>query len=106
LGIEFNSRPSSPNEIYESRQGTLIAEHPPQQRARREFWGYAPDEALPPDDLILEKYRGIHPAPSYPAQPDHTEKSTLFRLLDAQNTTGVNLTESFEMWPGPSVFGL
>jgi 5-methyltetrahydrofolate--homocysteine methyltransferase len=75
-------------------------------RVRREFWGYAPDEALSPRDLILEQYAGIRPAPGYPAQPDHTEKKTLFALLDAENTAGVKLTESFAMWPGSSVSGL
>jgi 5-methyltetrahydrofolate--homocysteine methyltransferase len=75
-------------------------------RVRREFWGYAPDEALSPTDLILEKYQGIRPAPGYPAQPDHTEKKALFALLDAENTAGVQLTESFAMWPGSSVSGL
>ncbi|MEZ5821020.1 MAG: methionine synthase [Bradyrhizobium sp.] len=76
------------------------------QRVRKEFWGYAPDEALSPEELILEKYQGIRPAPGYPAQPDHTEKATLFALLDAENTAGVKLTESFAMWPGSSVSGL
>jgi 5-methyltetrahydrofolate--homocysteine methyltransferase len=75
-------------------------------RVRREFWGYAPDETLAPDQLILEQYKGIRPAPGYPAQPDHTEKATLFRLLDAENTAGVKLTENFAMWPGSSVSGL
>ena len=75
-------------------------------RVRREFWGYAPDEALAPEDLILEKYQGIRPAPGYPAQPDHTEKATLFALLDAENNAGVKLTENFAMWPGSSVSGL
>jgi 5-methyltetrahydrofolate--homocysteine methyltransferase len=75
-------------------------------RVRREFWGTAPDEALTPDQLILEQYAGIRPAPGYPAQPDHTEKATLFRLLDAEATAGVKLTESFAMWPGSSVSGL
>lgn len=75
-------------------------------RVRKEFWGYAPDESLSNDDLIHEKYAGIRPAPGYPAQPDHTEKATLFRLLDATNTTGVELTEGFAMWPGSSVSGL
>src|SRR5437868_3035520 len=75
-------------------------------RVRREFWGYAPDETLSPEDLILEKYAGIRPAPGYPAQPDHTEKATLFALLDGENTAGVKLTESFAMWPGSSVSGL
>jgi 5-methyltetrahydrofolate--homocysteine methyltransferase len=75
-------------------------------RVRREFWAYAPDETLSNDELILEKYQGIRPAPGYPAQPDHTEKATLFALLDAENTAGVKLTESFAMWPGSSVSGL
>src|ERR1700736_345660 len=75
-------------------------------RVRREFWGYAPDEALSPEQLILEQYAGIRPAPGYPAQPDHTEKATLFALLDAEETAGVKLTESFAMWPGSSVSGL
>ncbi len=75
-------------------------------RVRREFWGYAGDEKLSAEDLILEKYAGIRPAPGYPAQPDHTEKATLFRLLDAEKNAGVQLTESFAMWPGSSVSGL
>ncbi|CAN5439336.1 methionine synthase [soil metagenome] len=76
------------------------------QRVRKEFWGYAPDETLKPDEMILEQYAGIRPAPGYPAQPDHTEKATLFKLLDAERTAGVTLTESFAMWPGSSVSGL
>jgi 5-methyltetrahydrofolate--homocysteine methyltransferase len=75
-------------------------------RVRKEFWGYAPDEDVAVDDLILEKYQGIRPAPGYPAQPDHTEKATLFRLLDAEKTAGVTLTESYAMWPGSSVSGV
>jgi 5-methyltetrahydrofolate--homocysteine methyltransferase len=75
------------------------------QRARKEFWGYAADETLGPDDLIGEKYRGIRPAPGYPAQPDHTEKGTLFNLLESERV-GVKLTESFAMWPGAAVCGL
>jgi 5-methyltetrahydrofolate--homocysteine methyltransferase len=76
------------------------------QRVRKEFWGYAPDETLDNEQLIREEYDGIRPAPGYPAQPDHTEKATLFRLLDATRATGVELTESFAMWPGSSVSGL
>lgn len=76
------------------------------ERVRKEFWGYASDENFNPDQLITEAYAGIRPAPGYPAQPDHTEKETLFRLLDAENATGVKLTESFAMWPGSSVAGL
>jgi 5-methyltetrahydrofolate--homocysteine methyltransferase len=75
------------------------------QRVRQEFWGYAPDEALSGEALIAEKYRGIRPAPGYPAQPDHTEKGTLFRLLEAERI-GIKLTESFAMWPGAAVCGL
>ncbi|EJW13413.1 5-methyltetrahydrofolate--homocysteine methyltransferase [Rhodovulum sp. PH10] len=72
---------------------------------RRELWGYAADETLSNEELIAEKYRGIRPAPGYPAQPDHTEKGTLFGLL-APDEIGVSLTESFAMWPGASVSGL
>jgi 5-methyltetrahydrofolate--homocysteine methyltransferase len=75
-------------------------------RVRREFWGYAPDEKLGCEELILEQYAGIRPAPGYPAQPDHTEKATLFSLLDAEANCGVKLTDSFAMWPGSSVSGL
>jgi len=76
------------------------------QRVRKEFWGYAPDETLSNEELITEGYAGIRPAPGYPAQPDHTEKDTLFELLDAQKSIGVELTESKAMWPGSSVSGL
>jgi 5-methyltetrahydrofolate--homocysteine methyltransferase len=76
------------------------------ERVRKEFWGYAPEENLGAEDLISETYRGIRPAPGYPAQPDHTEKATLFRLLDAEKNAGVSLTESYAMWPGSSVSGL
>jgi 5-methyltetrahydrofolate--homocysteine methyltransferase len=75
------------------------------QRVRREFWAYAPDERLSGPELIAEKYRGIRPAPGYPAQPDHTEKAMLFALLDGERQIGVRLTESFAMWPGASVSG-
>ncbi len=76
------------------------------ERVRKEFWAYAGDEIYAPADLADEKYRGIRPAPGYPAQPDHTEKETLFRLLQAERRTGVTLTESYAMWPGSSVSGL
>ena len=75
-------------------------------RVRREFWAYDPDEALSNDELITERYRGIRPAPGYPAQPDHTEKGILFELLGGERAIGVTLTESFAMWPGASVCGL
>jgi len=86
------------------RLAEALAEHL-HQRVRREFWSYAPDERLSGPDLIAEKYRGIRPAPGYPAQPDHTEKATLFALLEGERQIGVRLTESFAMWPGASVSG-
>ncbi|XWK66543.1 methionine synthase [Tunturiibacter gelidiferens] len=72
----------------------------------RDEWGYGLEEGLTPADLIQEKYRGIRPAAGYPACPDHTEKGTLWRLLDVQANTGMLITESFAMWPGSSVSGL
>jgi 5-methyltetrahydrofolate--homocysteine methyltransferase len=75
------------------------------ERVRRELWGYAPDEALSNTDLIAERYQGIRPAPGYPACPDHTEKGTLFDLLEAESRAGIRLTESFAMWPGAAVSG-
>ncbi|WP_428408494.1 methionine synthase [Hyphococcus sp.] len=75
-------------------------------RVRKEFWGYAPDEALSREDLIAEKYAGIRPAPGYPSQPDHTEKAVLFDLLDAPERAGVELTSSYAMTPPASVSGL
>ncbi|MVF23779.1 methionine synthase [Methylocaldum sp. BRCS4] len=75
------------------------------RRVRREFWGYAPDEQLSNQQLIAEAYRGIRPAPGYPACPDHTEKAALFELLAAEQNSGIRLTESFAMYPASSVSG-
>ena len=75
------------------------------ERVRREFWGYAPDERLDNAALVREQYQGIRPAPGYPACPDHTEKRTLFRLLDVERRAGSTLTESCAMLPGSSVSG-
>ena len=75
------------------------------RRVRTEFWGYAADEALSNDELIREKYRGIRPAPGYPACPDHREKRSLWSLLDVESATGISLTESLAMWPTASVSG-
>jgi 5-methyltetrahydrofolate--homocysteine methyltransferase len=72
----------------------------------RDEWGYGCDEDLTPEELIHEKYRGIRPAPGYPACPDHTEKGTIWSLLDVQANTGMLITESFAMWPGSSVSGI
>jgi 5-methyltetrahydrofolate--homocysteine methyltransferase len=74
------------------------------ERVSKEFWGYAADEALSNEELIRERYRGIRPAPGYPACPDHTEKATLFELLEAP-AVGITLTESFAMWPAAAVSG-
>jgi 5-methyltetrahydrofolate--homocysteine methyltransferase len=75
------------------------------QRVRTEFWGFQPDEQLDNEALIAEKYRGIRPAPGYPACPEHTEKATLWELMDVQERTGIELTESMAMWPGAAVSG-
>jgi 5-methyltetrahydrofolate--homocysteine methyltransferase len=75
------------------------------QRVRKEFWGYQPDEQLDNQALIGEKYRGIRPAPGYPACPEHTEKATLWELMDVKERTGIELTESMAMWPGAAVSG-
>jgi 5-methyltetrahydrofolate--homocysteine methyltransferase len=75
------------------------------ERVRREFWAYAPDESLSNEQLIAEQYRGIRPAPGYPACPDHTEKALLWQLLQPDRHIGITLTESFAMWPAASVSG-
>jgi 5-methyltetrahydrofolate--homocysteine methyltransferase len=72
---------------------------------RREYWGYAPEESLDNEALIAETYRGIRPAPGYPACPDHTEKAGLFALLDAERNAEIRLTESFAMLPAAAVSG-
>jgi 5-methyltetrahydrofolate--homocysteine methyltransferase len=75
------------------------------ERVRKEFWGYQPDEQLDNEALIEEKYVGIRPAPGYPACPEHTEKATLWELMDVKERTGIELTESMAMWPGAAVSG-
>ena len=75
------------------------------QRVRKEFWGYQPDETLDNEALIGERYVGIRPAPGYPACPEHTEKATLFELMDVTRRAGIELTESMAMWPGAAVSG-
>ena len=75
------------------------------ERVRKEFWAYSPDEKLTNDDLVAEHYRGIRPAPGYPACPDHTEKALLWKLLDAEQNAGITLTESFAMLPAAAVSG-
>jgi 5-methyltetrahydrofolate--homocysteine methyltransferase len=75
------------------------------ERVRKEFWAYAPDEALDGDGLLAERYAGIRPAPGYPACPEHTEKRTIWELLDVEANTGIELTEHMAMWPGAAVSG-
>ncbi|MFN3613741.1 MAG: methionine synthase [Rubrimonas sp.] len=111
--IEIAERFARANDDYSSIMVKALADRFAEAMAerlhemvRRDLWGYAPDERFTPEELIAEPYAGIRPAPGYPAQPDHTEKATLFRLLDAERLTGVRLTESFAMWPGASVSGL
>jgi 5-methyltetrahydrofolate--homocysteine methyltransferase len=86
------------------RLAEAFAEHL-HERVRREYWGYAADEALDNEALIKEKYRGIRPAPGYPACPDHTEKGTLFKLLDVEKNIGLELTDSYAMSPAAAVSG-
>jgi 5-methyltetrahydrofolate--homocysteine methyltransferase len=75
------------------------------EKVRKQIWGYATDESLTNEALIKEEYKGIRPAPGYPACPDHLEKKTIWKLLDAETNTGVKLTESLAMWPAASVSG-
>ncbi|PQJ88244.1 methionine synthase [Aliivibrio sifiae] len=76
------------------------------KEVRNDIWGYSPDEDLSNDDLIREKYQGIRPAPGYPACPEHTEKGTLWELMDVEEAIGMSLTSSYAMWPGASVSGM
>ncbi|RYU88168.1 methionine synthase [Aliivibrio finisterrensis] len=76
------------------------------KEVRKDIWGYSPDEDLSNDDLIREKYQGIRPAPGYPACPEHTEKGTLWELMDVEEAIGMSLTSSYAMWPGASVSGM
>lgn len=76
------------------------------KEVRTEYWGYAKDESLSSEDLLKEKYNGIRPAPGYPAQPDHTEKISIFEVLEAENNCGIKLTENLAMYPASSVCGI
>ncbi|MFQ5677466.1 MAG: vitamin B12 dependent-methionine synthase activation domain-containing protein, partial [bacterium] len=87
------------------RLAEAFAEHL-HEKVRKEYWGYAPEERFGNDELIKEKYRGIRPAPGYPACPDHSEKQTLWSLLDVEKNAEIKLTENFAMYPAASVCGL
>jgi 5-methyltetrahydrofolate--homocysteine methyltransferase len=113
IGIEAHvARFEREHDMYSSimlkaladRLAEACAEHL-HERVRCELWGYAPGEALTGEALIREEYRGIRPAPGYPACPDHTEKAQLWRLLDVERCTGIRLTESFAMYPTAAVSG-
>ncbi len=109
---EYCDRFRAENDDYNAIMAEAIADRLAEAFAEclhkrvRDEWGFGRDENLSSADLIQEKYRGIRPAPGYPACPDHTEKGTLWRLLDVQKNTGMLITESFAMWPGSSVSGL
>jgi 5-methyltetrahydrofolate--homocysteine methyltransferase len=108
LVAEFGSRHDDYNAILAKALADRMAEAFAErlhERVRREFWGYARGESLDNTELIREAYQGIRPAPGYPACPDHTEKSTLFELLDVERRTGIALTESFAMTPTAAVSG-
>jgi 5-methyltetrahydrofolate--homocysteine methyltransferase len=108
LAARFDARHEVDNSILVKALADRLAEAFAEllhEKVRRE-WNYGQEERLTNEDLIAEKYRGIRPAPGYPSQPDHTEKQTLFDLLDAEKNTGIKLTESFAMWPAASVCGL
>ncbi|GAA0191312.1 5-methyltetrahydrofolate--homocysteine methyltransferase [Brevundimonas nasdae] len=111
--LEIAKRFKDAGDDYSSIMATALADRLAEAFAERlhkevrtQLWGYMPDEATSVDDLIAEQYQGIRPAPGYPAQPDHTEKATLFRLLNAGVNAGMALTESFAMTPPASVSGL
>ena len=114
IGIEklikdHKSRHDDYNEIMVKALADRLAEAFAElmhERVRKEFWGYAAHEDYENESLIKEKYQGIRPAPGYPACPDHTEKRTLFDLLEVEKNTGITLTESFAMYPASSVSGL
>jgi len=105
---EFESRHDDYSSIMVKALADRLAEALAErmhERVRREFWGYAPEERFTNDQLVREAYRGIRPAPGYPACPDHTEKATLWTLLDVESNAGIRLTESFAMYPTAAVSG-
>jgi len=108
LADEFRAKHDDYNAIMAEALADRLAEAFAEclHKRVRDEWGYGRSEDLSVDDLIHEKYRGIRPAPGYPACPDHTEKGTIWQLLDVESNTGMKLTESYAMWPGSSVSGL
>jgi 5-methyltetrahydrofolate--homocysteine methyltransferase len=108
LAKKFRADQDDYNAIMTQALGDRIAEAFAEylHKKAREDWGFGRGENLSPEQLINEKYRGIRPAHGYPACPDHTEKQKLFKLLNAEENTGIKLTESFAMWPASSVSGM
>ena len=108
LGDRFRSEHDDYNAIMAEALADRLAEAFAEclHKRVRDAWGYGCQETFTPAELIQEKYRGIRPAPGYPACPDHTEKGTIWNLLDVEPNTGIRITESFAMWPGSSVSGL
>ncbi|MFV8783654.1 methionine synthase [Microbulbifer sp. SA54] len=108
LAAEYEAKHDDYNSIMVKALADRLAESFAEylhREVRRQYWGYQPEETLSNDELIREAYSGIRPAPGYPACPDHTEKATLFKLLNAEQNTGIKLTESFAMMPAASVSG-
>lgn len=108
LAKEYEARGDDYNAIMVKALADRLAEAFAErlhERVRKEFWGYEPEEALAKEELIKERYQGIRPAPGYPACPDHSEKTKLFELLDAEHAIGIQLTEHFAMYPAASVSG-
>jgi 5-methyltetrahydrofolate--homocysteine methyltransferase len=106
--LEFEKQLDDYNSILVKALGDRLAEAFAEYlhlKVRKEIWGYASDEVLSNDELIKEKYKGIRPAPGYPACPDHLEKPTIWKLLNVEQEIGVKLTESMAMWPASSVSG-
>ncbi len=106
------ARYEAENDTYRSMMAKAVADRFAEAFAeylhaqvRKKYWGYATDEGLDNDALIAEKYQGIRPAPGYPANPDHTQKTLLWDLMDVEKNTGIKLTESLAMWPASSVSG-
>ena len=108
LGDSFRAKHDDYNAIMAEAIADRLAEAFAEclHKQVRDDWGYGLSEGLSPPQLIEERYRGIRPAPGYPASPDHTEKATIWRLLDVEANTGMRLTENYAMWPGSSVSGM
>ncbi len=108
LGDKFRAKHDDYNAIMAEAIADRLAEAFAEclHKTVRDAWGYGLTEGLSPAELIQERYRGIRPAPGYPASPDHTEKATIWRLLDVEANTGIRITENYAMWPGSSVSGL